>query len=182
MLCHRLVYTEAANARHFRQQGRWNVGRFHGPCYYAWHQSATMRAWVSDCRRAGVTGQLKPEMPIPPRPAKRMSSDEELAEGYAATVRYFWQREESSRAARDEHGELLSIAALARSMGLSRVSLYNRVQRFLSLLPDEGAAKGRVKAWRDVFLTLNAAETGTTENVIQGAQPQGLNVRQVAQP
>jgi hypothetical protein len=30
------------------------------------------------------------------------------------------------------------------------------VRRFLALLPDEAAATGAVKKWRDVFLTLGA--------------------------
>jgi hypothetical protein len=115
---------------------------------------------VSACRRADSTGEPKPEMPIPPRPARRMSSAEELTEGYIATVRYFWQKESHRPAARDEHGDPRSVTWLAQDLGITRDGLRRRVERFLALLPDEAVASGRVAHWRATFVPLSEEPDG----------------------
>jgi hypothetical protein len=182
VVCHRLTYIDGAAARGFREQGREHVGRFHAACYRDWHKEPVMRAWVSACRRAGMAGRPKPEMPVPPHPATRMSSPDELLAGYVTTVRYFRQREGIGPAERDEHGEVRSVTWLAKKLHLSRRGLYSRVDRFLALLPDESVATGRPAMWRDIFLTLVLETEGGDSNVTHLAHSPEPNVTHLAHP
>jgi hypothetical protein len=153
-LCHKMLYTTAGTVQVNERRDRHAEGRFHKPCLTLWQRSATCRQWESDARKAGRSGAPIPSFPLPPPAAHRHVTAASLADGYATTVRYFWQREGSGRAARDEYGQIRTPAWLTGQLGLSRQGLLDRVRRFLALLPDEPIATGSVKSWRDVFLTL----------------------------
>lgn len=170
-LCGRLLRTRASDAA----KGGAAVGKFHGACLRIWRTSPDMKAWwVAGRTVRGRVGPLPP-MPMPPRAADRQSSPDELAEAYITTVRYFWQREGSKRADRDEYSRVRPMSWLAADLGITRQALRLRVQRFLSLLPEIDVAGPGEQLWRAVFLTLNREkkppEIEAAENACQVAQP-----------
>jgi len=135
------------------------VGRFHRAC---WLNSSNWGKWQAACRAAIRSGKPIPaaSTAVPP-PVIGTGSDSWLATAYKATLLYFWQRERSRRAFRDEDDEPRSVAWLSTKEGrelapiaLSHKGLYETVKQFLRYLPDESGAAGKVKIWREVFLVL----------------------------
>lgn len=157
-------------------------GSFHGACLWIWRGSQQMRDWQGQCRRAEARGEPSPSMPLPQRPADRMPSAEDLRAAYVTTVRYFWQREGSRRADRDDLGRPRSAAWLANDLAISRDALYKRVERFLELLPSAGVGGRHERMWRDILLTLSIESEASQENAIQVAHAPEQNAIQVAQP
>jgi predicted DNA-binding transcriptional regulator AlpA len=151
--CRRLLFTEAAHARVQRSRGGIEIGKFHAPCDREWRRSETYRAWASSRETASRSGYTAPR-PMPPPPSSRPVTEASLLESYQTTLRFFWCLERVGRVARDGDGHVLSVAQLAKRLHIDRTTLYRRVENFLALLPDETLATGRVKRWREIFLTL----------------------------
>lgn len=153
--CHRLIFTTATETRQRQARGAQEVVRkFHVACLKTWRRSEACRAWRLACGKALRSGASIPPMPMPPPSDEGVISGKKLAEYYLTTVRYFRQLHRSSWAVFGEDGQPRSIGWLARDLGKSRKTVYLRVERFVSLLPDGATATGRVKEWRDIFLPL----------------------------
>jgi hypothetical protein len=159
-VCHRLLYEPRSQARIAEAQGSQIFGKFHGPCLHKWRKSPACRAWASAAVEARRAGRPVAPFPLPLRPQRRPVDAKALTDGYETTLRYFWLREGSSRADRDDAGELRSITWLLSDLGLTRQGLHQRVDRFLSLLPNERAATGIVRNWCEVLSSLHSADDG----------------------
>lgn len=137
-LCDRLVWTMAGEIARYP-----DGGRQHARCIREWRHR----------ERRDISTQ-------PPGTSQRGRgrSPDELMDCYVAAVRLFRLKHappKSHMVDRDTHGHVRSVAWLAADLGTSPSQLYRRVERFLSLLPDEGRATGMVKVWRDVFFALD---------------------------
>jgi transcriptional regulator with XRE-family HTH domain len=152
-ICQLIVYTPDANSRWRREHGRRITGNFHVACLAQWTEG---RAWVVACKKAHQEGRPPPSPPALPRKANHPVSDVWLADAYMTVVRYFRQHERIRRRKDGRVPRSITITALARELGIATRTLHQRVDRFLSYLPDESAAVGVVKIWREVFLTLEA--------------------------
>lgn len=147
-LCGRLVWSWDSLLRRYPA--------LHNRCILAWRRKGKHRPGTS---------------PPPARRRTRGDNDDELRALYATTVHFFRitygdpSLHHNRLAARGDDGQVLSVAALAKQLGIQRQQLYWRVDRFLSLLPDEETATGPLKKWRRIFRTLQPAPEDAPGNI-----------------
>lgn len=123
-ICGKLVYAPpSAIAKRGREP------EYHRRCLATWQaQSPAFRAWA----RMRALGRTAGPLPTPPRPAGRRTLPAELADCYAAAVRYLQLKE------LNEGQKILprrAVEELAEAFGITPRGLMARVQRLVELLP-----------------------------------------------